>query len=175
MIIHKTFFISVIFFLTLTSCVHSLSYGTNISTQNISGEITDTTYSCMITTIKGMVYKDVNIFGLSDSSFKILQKDSVKELMIKDVSIIKFYRRGFWTGALAGAGTAFAIGLLAGKGYSSGDGSQDYKIGNVLAVTIILSVPLGLIGGGIGVLFARDHLYVLNNKDFKEKEKRLNF
>ncbi len=174
---YKLFLIFTILFLTSTIVKHSQSYGANTSNKTVSDKITDTTYDCEVITISGALYSDVNISGLSDSSVKILKKDSVTEIMIKDISSIKFYRRGFWKGAMIGMGTAFAIGLLAGKGiYTTGDGgSNEFKVGNVLLVGIILSVPFGLIGGGIGHLFASDQLYVLSNSSFEEKRKEVRY
>ncbi len=141
MIRDTTFSLSVLFLIIFAFSANSQSSGNNNQIIISSSEITDTTYSCMITTIKGMVYKEVNIFGLSDSSFKILQKDSVKELMIKDVSKIKFYRRGFWKGTRVGIAIGFALVLLAGKGFTTGDGSRKYDIGTAFAVGCILAIP----------------------------------
>ena len=51
----------------------------------------------------------------------------------------------------------------------TGDGPSNGSFGLAIAVGILLTVPFGLIGGGLGALFADDHFYDLSNMNYETK------
>ncbi len=139
----------------------------------------DTSSTCTITMNSRSVYKDVQMFGLKDSTLGILKDEKSVRLNVSDIRTIKFDAKGFWTGALYG-GTAgflagFAIGLLEGFDFSGHGGSGNVKFGQGVAAGIFLAVPFGLIGGGVGSLLANDHLYDMSGYSFIKKRSLIYF
>jgi len=135
--------------------------------------ITDTTYECTVVTASRSVYKDVNMYGLRDSSIKILKKGVARELFINDIRTLKFNARGFGKGALIGAAAGFVLGFVAGgQGFGFNNG---FKIGDGMLVGFITAIPFCFIGGGLGVLFAEDQFFDLSNLDYKGKKDKLKY
>lgn len=169
-------FISLIIFVII---LNSLTFANNSDTiihSNKNDIITsDTTYNCMVALSKRN-YKKVNLFGLSDSSVKILHNDKSHELIIDSIRSITFYGHGFWTGAAIGGGIGMLLGLIGGgEGFSlTGDGgSNKYSFGQAFSVGFILGIPFGLIGGGLGALFAEDKFYDFSDLNFEAKRNML--
>lgn len=147
--------------------------GDSTSTIKKNVYITDTTHECTVITSSRSVYEDVVIYGLSDSSVKVLKQDVSKELLIREIRTIKFHPRGFQKGALIGAGIGFAVGFIVG-GQGLGF-SKNFKFGEGVLVGMITALPICLIGGGIGALFAGSHLYDLGNMDLKSKREKVSY
>ncbi|MBK8552393.1 MAG: hypothetical protein IPL53_15525 [Ignavibacteria bacterium] len=129
--------------------------------------ISDTTYDCTVVTGSRSIYKDVNLYGLKDSTLRMLDGEFSEEVHIKDIRTIRFHARGFWRGAAIGGGLGFVLGAIGGADGIYGEGS----IGQALGVGIILGVPFALIGGGLGALFADDQFYDLSNLNFETKRR----
>jgi hypothetical protein len=142
-----------------------------------SSEISDTTYKCTVTADSKNKYSDIQIHGLSDSSITVLKDDYSKEILIKDIQSIKFNGRGFMKGAAIGGGIGFVLGAIIGaQGVNLGsDGSAAGSFHGAVGLGFALGVPFGLIGGGLGALFAEDKFYDLSKLDFESKRKQIKY
>jgi len=145
--------------------------------QNNSILFSDTTYECTIVTSVKKVYKDVEMFSLSDSTVKTVKDENVKTVTIEEISSIKFNARGFGKGALIGGGIGFVTGFLIGSdggiNLGSDGGSSEFSFGAGIGTGVIPAIPFGLIGGGLGALFASDQYFDLSNLDFKKKRSKI--
>lgn len=134
--------------------------------------ISDTTYDCTVVTGSRSIYKKVNLYGLKDSTLRMLDGEFSEEVHIKDIRTIKFHARGFWRGAAIGGGLGFVLGAIGGAdGISFGDGSNEGSFGEAFLGGFILGIPFALIGGGLGALFADDQFYDLSNLNFETKRR----
>ncbi|MEO6694576.1 MAG: hypothetical protein ABIY50_04290 [Ignavibacteria bacterium] len=150
-----------------------INIDTNLYRNKTGVYISDTTYECTIVTASRSVYKDVNLYGLNDSSVKILKKGVTKEILISDIRTVKFNARGFGKGALIGGGIGFALGFITG-GQHFGF-SRKFQIGDGMLLGFITAIPFLLIGGGLGSLFAEDQFYDLSNLDLQKKKDKMSF
>lgn len=166
--------IFVIFIVCCTE-VNSQSADANIifkSTGAKSMDLKDTSNICTITMNSRSVYEDVQMFNLIDSTVGFLKDKKSGKLNVADIRTIKFKAKGFWKGALYGTGAGFLTGFVirvTGGLKLESDGSNDGSIGQGFAVGVILAVPVGLIGGGIGSLIAEDHLYDMSDYSYIKK------
>lgn len=162
---------TLIFLLLILPKVYSQNTGTSKIHKNKYVILKDTAYLCTIITNSRSVYKDVNMFGLKDSSVKFLKDDITGKLKIDDIRTVKFRGAGFMKGALIGYGIGFVSGFIIGGqdfGYSN-----NFKFGNAMLGGFIVGIPFALIGGGLGSLFAEDKLYDLGKMDIEAKRKKL--
>ncbi|MEO8210610.1 MAG: hypothetical protein ABI840_08605 [bacterium] len=165
-------FLLALFMFFLTSFVIPNNSDTIISSKKIAYQTKDTTSECKIITNSRSTYTDVQLFGLSDSSVKILKNGVTKELPVNEIRIIKFTGKGFGKGALIGGGIGFVMGFIIG-GQNLGYSNNDFSFGKGIAGGFIIGVPFFFIGGGLGALFAEDKLYDLGNMDFLSKRKKI--
>ncbi|MCB0726225.1 MAG: hypothetical protein R3A12_17310 [Ignavibacteria bacterium] len=167
----------IIVFLVFFTEVFSQTADTIISSINLnlkSLNTKDTSNTCTITMNSRSVYKDVQMFGLKDSTVGFFKDEKSGRLKVSDIRKIKFNAKGFWKGALYGAGAGFLTGLIIGI-----SGGFDYNVGGSSSHTgsfgagfvggIIIAIPFGLIGGGVGSLLANDHLYDMGDYSFIKK------
>ncbi len=163
-------FTSVLLFLVFSK-VYSQNTDTSKIHKNKFVILKDTSYLCTIITNSRSVYKDVNMFGLKDSTVKFLKDDITGKLKIDEIRTVKFRGAGFMKGALIGYGIGFVSGFILG-GQSFGY-SGSFKFGNAMIGGFIIGIPFALIGGGLGSLFAEDKLYDLGKMDLEAKRKKL--
>lgn len=122
---------------------------------------------CTVMTLSGKIYNDVRISGMNDSSMNILKNNKSKSLLLKDISSIKIKGRGFWKGALVGAGGALLLGFIAGNLDTTGDYLWDgMKIG------IALALPLAIVGG---IFESKDTVYDMRAMDISMKKKQVKY
>ncbi|MDQ3020287.1 MAG: hypothetical protein M3R36_06925 [Bacteroidota bacterium] len=166
--------IAAFIFLSSNLNLYSNNSDTIIVSKTNTISISDTTHNCMVVTSKS-IYKKVNLFALSDSSVEILDNNYSHDLAIDSIQSITFYGRGFWTGAVIGWSIGMLLGIISGGNvYSGSDGqSPDYNFGAGLGIGLAVGVPFGLIGGGLGALFAEDKFYNFDKLDLSAKRKKL--
>ncbi|MDZ4713014.1 MAG: hypothetical protein SGI89_11910 [bacterium] len=134
----------------------------------------DTTDNCDVIMMNGFLHNKVNLFGLNDSTVKILKSDVTKKIKINDIRSVKFKGRGFMKGLGIGALTGFVVGVIAGAdGFSLVHKSEKGSFGQAFALGMILAIPLGVIGGPLGAAFAEDQYFNAGNLDFDSKCKKL--
>jgi hypothetical protein len=142
-------------------------------------QISDTTYDCILVTNSKSTYKRVNLFGLNDSSLRVLNKNVSHKMLIDSIKSITFYGRGFWKGAYIGGGIGMVLGLIVGGSsnisFTGDGGSSKYDLGRGIGAGALLAIPFGLIGGGLGALFAEDRFYDLSKLDFPAKKEQIEF
>ena len=68
----------------------------------------------------------------------------------------------------------FLFGVIAGSSLSYGVGSSQ-RIGTTLLIGLLSAIPFGLIGGGLGSIFAEDQLYDLSNLNPEAKRKTIQY
>jgi len=167
--------IIVLSFLLIFSNAYSNNADSILSKKNT--ELTDTTTECTVKTVSKVTYKEVNLFGLSDSTVNILKENLSKEILIKDIKSIKFKGGGFWNGALIGAGTAFVLGYVTVALADTAD--EEFKNGSVflngLLVGAAFTLPLGLLGGLIGAVVPKDHIFNFKKPDFEANRMTLKY
>lgn len=153
------------------SKVYSQKSDTSLLLKKKTFILKDTANDCTIITSSRSVYKDVNMFGLKDSTVRFLKDDLTGKLMINDIRTIKFKGTGFWRGALIGYGIGFVSGFIIGC-YDLGF-SNEFKFGDGFAVGFLIGIPFALVGGGLGSLFAEDKLYDMGNMNLEAKRKKI--
>lgn len=125
----------------------------------------ESTIECTVATGSGKIYKDVKLYGFSDSSVKIINGNNSKEILIKDIRSINFEGTGFWKGALYGSGGALFLGFIIGTLDSTGEYLLDgMKLG------LALTVPLAIIGG---LTSKKDKYYDMSKLDLETKRKKI--
>ncbi|HMR40171.1 MAG TPA: hypothetical protein PKA90_07040, partial [Ignavibacteria bacterium] len=161
--------------------VYSQTAETNNSSVNLKLNqlnTNDTTNTCTIIMNSRSVYKDVQLFGLKDSTVGFFKDEKSGRLNVSDIRTIKFDAKGFWKGALYGGAAGFLAGFAVGisEGFDlGGGGSGNSTFGQGMAGGFFLSIPFGLIGGGIGSLLAEDHLYDMSDYSFLKKRSLVYF
>ncbi|HMS32521.1 MAG TPA: hypothetical protein PKC91_00400 [Ignavibacteria bacterium] len=160
-----------VFIILIFSEVYSQNSDTSILSKKRNIILKDTSYLCTVITNSRSVYKDVNMFGLKDSTVRFLKEDISVKLNIKEIRTVKFRGAGFMKGAFIGYGIGFVSGFILG-GQSFGY-SGSFKFGNAMLGGFIIGIPFALIGGGLGSLFAEDKLYDLGKMDLESKRKKL--
>ena len=182
----KSVIIIISVFLIITNA-HSNNSDSVVSLKKNTAESADTSYlsadvkdsavkaeritvtDCTITTNSFIVYKNVKLSELSDSSVKIFIGSKSREILIRDIRSVKFPKSGFWKGARYGAGGALAIGLIIGLTDTTGEYLWDgIKIG------LLLAIPLG-ISTGIFYEIKIDKKFDLSKLDFQAKRKKIKY
>ena len=182
----KSVIIIISVFLIITNA-HSNNSDSVVSLKKNTAESADTSYlsadvkdsavkaeritvtDCTITTNSFIVYKNVKLSELSDSSVKIFIGSKSKEIPVRDIRSVKLNNSGFWKGARYGAGGALAIGLIIGLTDTTGEYLWDgIKIG------LLLAIPLG-ISTGIFYEIKIDKKFDLSKLDFRAKRKKIKY
>jgi len=182
----KSVIIIISVFLIITNA-HSNNSDSVVSLKKYTAESADTSYlsadvkdsavkaeritvtDCTITTNSFIVYKNVKLSELSDSSIKIFIGNKSKVIPVRDIRSVKLNNSGFWKGARYGAGGAMAIGLIIGLIDTTGEYLWDgIKIG------LLLAIPLG-IGTGIFYEIKKDKEFDLSKLDFQAKRKKIKY
>lgn len=115
--------------------------------------------------------KDVSMIKLTGSSLFVVKKGISKKIDVQDINKIVFPgKSGFWTGAVIGTGisaVAWTLTVIAFRGEFSP---------NVIAGVIIYSLPGGLLGGLIGLIFSSsDVVYDISGGNPSARMKRLKY
>ncbi|MDQ3020286.1 MAG: hypothetical protein M3R36_06920 [Bacteroidota bacterium] len=166
-------FLNLLCIFFLPSFILSNNSDTIISSKKFTFQTKDTTSECKIITNSRSTYKDVQLFGLSDSTVKILKNGVTRELQINEIRILKFTGRGFGKGALIGGGIGFVMGFIIG-GQNLGYSNNDFSFGKGIAGGFLIGVPFFFMGGGLGALFAENKLYDLGNMDLLSRKNKIN-
>jgi len=124
--------------------------------------------------LSGFYDSYVKIFGLSDSSVKILKGEVSIEIPINDIKSITFKGSGFWKGVAIGGGIGLLTGILFGASNTEiCDGQNGCAVQFTAIAGLIFAIPSALIGGGLGVLLAKDKIHYLSNLNFEAKRKKV--
>jgi hypothetical protein len=125
--------------------------------------------------LKDVKLKNVRLTFHSDSSLIAVKGTQKREVLYTEITQIVFKaHQPFGSGFVKGAAAGFAIGFFK-TGTERGGFSGDMKAWILAAVTgLTLSVPGGLIGGVIGMLFSSDDKYTFENGTGSDKVEQIN-
>jgi hypothetical protein len=115
--------------------------------------------------------KDVSMIKLTGSSLFVVKKGISKKIDVQDINKIVFPgKSGFWTGAIIGtaiSAAAWTLLVIAFHGEFSA---------NTVTGVIIYSLPGGLLGGLIGLIFSsNDVVYDISGGNPNARMKRLKY
>lgn len=115
----------------------------------------------------------VKLSADTDSTVKVLKEDRYKVISIASIRKIEFkppapFGKGYFIGSLIGAGLSFVTLVSFGAiGY--------VHFGEIIAFCGLTSIPAGLIGGVVGMLTAKNDIYIFEKGDSPVKLKRIRY
>jgi hypothetical protein len=127
--------------------------------------------------LKGKVFlKDVHLLLKNDSTLLAIKQTKTRTVSISDIRKMVFKTPApFWTGYLAGSVIGFLGVLVPVMIASAGENSESGDFGLGLLIAIGVSVPAGLIGGGISFLASPDDTYLFEAGTTTAKTKRIKY
>jgi hypothetical protein len=115
--------------------------------------------------------KNVSLVKLSGNSLFVVKDGIRKKIEAQDINKIRFPgSSGFWTGAVVGTGASLAAWtfvIIAFRGEFTP---------NIIAYELLFSLPAGLVGGLIGLIFStNDEVYDISGGNPNARLKRLKY
>jgi len=141
-----------------------------------------TSDACDVYTDGGYLYKNVKLKADGDSSVFLIKTAGkqyspviFKSIKISEIRKIEFEGSGFVEGALIGAGTGFAAGLLLCLTWPENSDWKPPNFNQSLEISFFFAIPGALVGGIIGAVTKKNDIYLLSPGYSKTKSKRIKY
>lgn len=136
----------------------------------------DTSVLCDLYLRKKGLLKDVYLLYKNDSTLLAIKQTKSRTVSISDIRKMVFKAPApFWTGYLAGSMIGFLGVLVPVTIASTDDNSESGDFGLGLLLAIGVSVPAGLVGGGISFIASPDDTYFFEAGTTIAKTKRIKY
>ena len=111
---------------------------------------------------------DVKLLKDTDSTVVIVKLNKLRTYNIAEIRKIAFTGSGFWTGFLVGLGAGTAVSSFVILVYGG-------ELIPFIFYGALWSIPIGVVGGIIGAVLAKDEIYIFEKGFTKSKSKKVNF